>query len=60
MTKKEFAMLKTEPLNILRIKERFALLRSGQFFLQCPILLQWKHTSQGYGLSRAKPIRKGG
>jgi hypothetical protein len=27
MTKKEFARLKTEPLNILRIKERFALLR---------------------------------
>jgi hypothetical protein len=96
MTKKEFARLKTEPLNMLRVKERFALprivdiqhpldqklvliqilimcavyvvvvefwlalLRSGQFFLQCPILLQWKHTSQGHGSRRAKPIRKGG
>jgi hypothetical protein len=36
------------------------ILRSGQFFLQCPILLQWKHTSQGHGSRRAKPIRKGG
>jgi hypothetical protein len=37
-----------------------ALLKSGQFFLQCPILLQWKHTSQGHGSRRAKPVRKGG
>jgi hypothetical protein len=29
MTKKEFARLKTEPLNILRIKERFALILAG-------------------------------
>jgi hypothetical protein len=29
-------------------------------FLQGPILLQWKHTSQRYDSRRAKPRRKGG